>query len=278
MDVGEVWAFRDQPKAVGEQVYRVEVVRNGGPRKRGDLHVRFLDGEEAGLQEWVARGQLLAQWTDVEALLDDDRRWASVFECSREVRGSAEFEAAKLVIGHVRPKNRIRLRHAVADAGVMEIADLDDVTSWLDLDPKELRRQPLAFEDRFGTFVTAWPTTRQIARRVAEVLGSDILKKMIAQEEAMKTDRRGQRWYRDEKTDRELERLESIVGVLHEWCGSDDIDRYDELKALRAEVERLGELVQRATRELRQRKCHTIAATIESDLGIHATDFRGRYR
>src|SRR4051812_37036444 len=54
MEIGEVWAFRDRPKAVGERVYRVEIVRVDGPRKQGDLHVRFLDGDETGLQEWVA--------------------------------------------------------------------------------------------------------------------------------------------------------------------------------------------------------------------------------
>ncbi|MDP9848103.1 hypothetical protein [Streptosporangium lutulentum] len=278
MDVGDVWGFRDQPKAVGGRVYQVEVVRVDGPRKHGDLHVRFLDGEEAGLQEWVARGQLVAPWADVGAFLDDDRRWAAAIESSREVRGSAEFEVAKLLFGHVRPKNKIRLRHAVADAGVMEIADLDGVASWLGLDPRDLRKEPLAFEDRFGTYVASWPTTRQVAMRVAQVLGGDVLKAMTKQEEALKTQRRNESWYGHEKTDRELERLETVVGTLYEWCGKEVIDRYDELKALRAEVERLGGLVQRAVSELRARKCHAIAATIEADLGVHTTSFRGGHR
>jgi hypothetical protein len=269
MDVGEVWAFRDEPKAVGAPVHRVEVVRVDGPRKRGDVHVRFLDGEEAGLQEWVTRGQLVTGWTDVEVFLADDRRWATAIEHSRAVRGSAEFEAAKLVIGHVRLKNRIRLRHAVADAGVMEIADLDAVASWLGLDPGELRRKPLAFEDRFGTYIAAWPTSRQVAARVAGVLGRDILKKIVQQEDDLKRKRHSEPWYADDKTDRDLERLESLVDVLHGWCGSEDIERYDELEALRAEVERLGQLVERAVSELRQRSCHAIAATIERDLGVH---------
>lgn len=278
MDVGEVWAFRDQPKAVGERVHRVEVVRVEGPRKHGDLHVRFLDGEEAGLQEWVARGQLVAPWTHIEAFQDDDRRWAAVFEHSREVRGSTEFEAAKLIFSQVRPKNRMRLRHSVADAGVTEIPDLDAVAAWLELDPCELRREPLAFEDRFGTYVAAWPTTRKIVKRLAEVLGAELLKKLAQQEQALRTRRRDEPWYERDKSDREMERLESLVNVLYGWCGSEDVDRYDELRALRAEVERLGGLVQRAVAELRQRKCHAIATTIENDLGVHATSYRGRYR
>jgi hypothetical protein len=271
MEVGEVWAFRDEPKAVGESVHRVEIVRVDGPRKRGDVHVRFLEGAETGLQEWVARGQLLSAWVDVETFLADDRRMAKAIAHSRAVRGSAEFEAAKLVLGHVRPKNRIRLRHAVADAGVMEIADLDGVARWLGLDPAELRSQPMAFVDRFGTYIAAWPTSRRITIRVAEVLGKDILKKVLQQEEDLKRQRRSEPWYANDRTDRDLERLEALVDVLYSWCGSEEVARYDELKALRAEVDRLGELVQRAVKELRQRKCHAIAATIERDLGVHSS-------
>lgn len=189
-----------------------------------------------------------------------------------------QASAAKLVLGEVRQKNRIRLRHAVADAGVIEIGDLDAVASWLELDPEDLRGQPLAFEDRFGTYVAAWPTTRRVAMRVAEVLGRDILKKMVKQEEALKYRRWEEPRYEHAKIDRESERLEALVSVLYEWCGSDDVERYDEVKALRGEVERLGGLVLRAVGELRQRKCHAIAATIENDLGVRASSLRGRYR
>src|SRR4051794_39231715 len=87
MDIGEVWAFRDRPKAVGDPVHRVEIVRTDGPREQGDLHVRFLDSDEAGLQEWVARGQLSVPGPGVEAFLDYARRWAAAFEQSREGAG-----------------------------------------------------------------------------------------------------------------------------------------------------------------------------------------------
>ena len=60
----------------------------------------------------------------------------------------------------------------------MEIADLDGVAPWLGLDPQDLRMEPLAFKDRFGTYVASWPTTRQVAMRVAQVLGGDVLKAM----------------------------------------------------------------------------------------------------
>ncbi|MEV5711846.1 hypothetical protein [Actinoallomurus sp. NPDC052274] len=101
---------------------------------------------------------------------------------------------------------------------------------------------------------------------------------MVKQEEALRDRRCEEPRYEHANTDRELERLETLVGVLYEWCGADDVERYDELKALRREVERLGELVLRAVGELRQRKLHAIAATIEKDLGVHASSLRDRYR
>jgi hypothetical protein len=46
-------------------------------------------------------------------------------------------------------------------------------------------------------------------------------------------------------------------------------DRYDELVALRAEVFRLGELVEKAFKALRDRGHGVIVSTIERDLGVH---------
>jgi hypothetical protein len=55
---------------------------------------------------------------------------------------------------------------------------------------------------------------------------------------------------------------------VREWCTGQAVERFDELRALRAEVQRLGELLTRAVAELRRRNSHAIAATIEHDLGI----------
>lgn len=53
-----------------------------------------------------------------------------------------------------------------------------------------------------------------------------------------------------------------------EWCGEERADHYDELVARRAEVLRLGELVERAVRPLRDRGHGVMASTIERDLGV----------
>jgi hypothetical protein len=50
------------------------------------------------------------------------------------------------------------------------------------------------------------------------------------------------------------------------WEGT--VERFDELLALRAEVARLGKLIERAIDALRKRGASATAATIERDLGV----------
>lgn len=266
MDIGTVLAFRDRPKALGEPVHRVEVVRLDGPRRQGDAHVRFLDGAEAGLQEWVSRSQLVVVWSDVKSFLDDEKRWLAVLVPSAEVKGTAEFEAVRLILDHVRPKTLIRLRTTKADAGVAEIPSPDKVAALAGAASEALMADPLAFTDRAGILVVPWPVTRGIAHCVAERVGDEILGSALQRAEQLKARYdQARSWERDDK---ELRQHDSIVRVLREWCSGEDVERYDELSALRAEVERLGNLVQRATAELRRHRAHASAATIERDLGV----------
>ncbi|SER47511.1 hypothetical protein SAMN05421870_10213 [Streptomyces qinglanensis] len=53
MDLGESWAYRAAPKDLGSDVRRVEIVRMSGSGRSERAHVRFVDGDEAGLQERV---------------------------------------------------------------------------------------------------------------------------------------------------------------------------------------------------------------------------------
>lgn len=267
--IGQQWAFRDHPKTIGEPVHRVEVVRLDGPRREKDVHVRFLDGDEAGLQEWVYQHQLVVPWADVESFFGDDRRWLVAVEASRDARGTPEFDAAKLIFDAVRPKNRVRFRHTKADAGILEIPDLAALAKQFELDVSELQAADVAFSDRNGVFVASCPVTRTIAQRLVLVIGGGLLDKLMRQEQALREEMRSEPWsWRDRQCDKQLEGLTPLIDVLRSWCGHDAVERFDELRALRLEVERLGDLVQRAAKELRSRKCHAIAATIERDLGV----------
>ncbi|AYV29002.1 hypothetical protein EES41_20025 [Streptomyces sp. ADI95-16] len=155
MEIGECWAYRAKPKELGGALRQVEIVRVGASGRSG-IHVRFLEGDEAGLQEWVSAGSLLVLWADADAFRADDTAELALAEASREVRGSAEFEAARMILGLVRPKERLRLRKAVADAGVLELGHLDDTAPLVGMEPADLRGDAMVFEDRNGRCLAGW--------------------------------------------------------------------------------------------------------------------------
>ncbi|MFI0860361.1 PE-PGRS family protein [Streptomyces smyrnaeus] len=268
MDVGESWAYRAVPKQLGADVRRVEIVRMSGSGRSARAHIRFVDGEEAGLQEWVASGCLLAPWEEVEAFRADDQAELSLAEASKEVRGGIEFEAARLVLGFVRPKSRLRLRRTVADAGVLELGPVKDAAQIVGMEPDEFKADPMLHQDRTGRCLAGWPLTERIARGVAQSRADEILPEVDRRQRAIDEERMQPSWGSWRRDDRKLDAEAAVLRTVREWCGEEKAERYDELVALRAEVVRLGEIVERAVKELRHRGHGVIASTIERDLGV----------
>ncbi|MBP2404173.1 PE-PGRS family protein [Streptomyces syringium] len=270
MEIGEHWAYRARPKELGASVRRVEIVRVGGSGRSGWLHVRFLKGDDAGLQEWVNPSSLVARWEDVEAFRADDGSELGLAEVSRGVRGSVDFEAARFVLGFVRPKSKLRLRRGAADAGILEMSRLDEGARLVGVEPDELRGDPMVHENREGLCLAGWPVTERIARLVAGRLAEDILPEVDRRQQAIDQERTQSSWYcYSRRDDRKLDTEAAVLRTVREWCGQDKAERYDELVALREEVVRLGKLVEKSVKALRDRGHGVIASTIERDLGVH---------
>ncbi|MED7950727.1 PE-PGRS family protein [Streptomyces sp. BE303] len=247
----------------------MEIVRVGGPRRATQVHIRFLEGEDAGLQDWVAPASLVSLWDDVAVFRSDDAAELALVEASRHVRKTAEFETARMVLGFVRPKSQVRLRTTTADAGLLELTALDATADRLGLDAVELRADPMVHETRTGLFLTGWPVTERIARRAAEVLAEEILPEVERRQEVLDQERAQPSWQSwNRRDDRKLQADDDMLRTVREWCGQERVERFDELLALRAEVERLGTVVERAVKALRDRGHGVIASTIERDLGV----------
>ncbi|MEU2772070.1 PE-PGRS family protein [Streptomyces sp. NPDC007162] len=269
MEIGEHWAYRARPNELGGAVRQVEVLRVGGPGSSGRIHVRFLGGDDAGLQEWVSPGRLVAPWVDVDTFRADDAAELALAEASRDVRGSTEFEAARMVLGFVRPKNRLRLRRTAADARVLELSRLDDTAPLIGMDAAELRCDAMVYENRHGMCLAGWPVTERIARHVAGRLAGEILPEVHRKQRDIQRERAQPSWSSYGRRDeRKLDAEAAVLRTVREWCGVDKADHYDELVALRAEVIRLAELVEKAAKALRDRGHDVIASTIERDLGV----------
>lgn len=252
-------------------VRQVEIVRVGSSGRSGRVHVRFLDGDEVDLQEWVSPACLVVSWDGVESFRADDAAELALAAASREVRGSSEFEAARMILGFIRPKGRLRLRRAVADAGVLELGRLDDTAPLVGMDSTELRGDPMVYENRDGLCLAGWPVTERVARLVAGRLADDILPEVDRKQQSLEQERAQSSWYSSysRRDDRKLDAEGTVLRTVRAWCGEDKSERYDELVALRVEVIRLGKLVERAVTTLRDRGHGFIASTIERELGVH---------
>ncbi|MFJ7205251.1 PE-PGRS family protein [Streptomyces sp. NPDC098789] len=270
MEIGECWAYRAKPKELGGALREVEIVRVSTSGRSG-IHVRFLDGDEAGLQEWVSAGSLLVLWADADAFRADDTAELALTEASREVRGSAEFDAARMILGFARPKGRLKLRKAVADAGVLELGHLEETAPLVGMEPACLRGDAMVHEDRNGLCLAGWPVAERIAQQMAQSLAEEVLPEVDRRQQAIDEERARPSWhsYGRRRDDRKLDAEADALRTVREWCGEEKAERYDELVALRAEVLRLGELVEQAVKALRDRGHGVIASTIERGLGVH---------
>lgn len=272
MEAGEIWAFRENPRALGEPVHRVEIMKSR--HNNGMIRVRRLDGEDAGLQEWAYPSSLLCTWDKADLRTGDEQRVLAVREASADAQGSVDHEAALFVIGHCGLGRRVILGRSKAELGVMRIDKATKVGGELGLDLSELAREhPAAFTDKYGTLVAPWPMALAVAKKVASACAEAILPELEREE----AESRSQALYgyssgylRARGIGKEQPPPDRTKAheLVRDWCGEEPVERFDELLALRAEVVRLGGLIERAVAALRQRGASATAATIERDLGV----------
>ena len=74
MQVGEQWAYREPPNTPGKAAIVAEVLQFGPP-KSNKVRIRLLAGEYPGLDIWASKKRLLVPWDEVDAYLDDERRY-----------------------------------------------------------------------------------------------------------------------------------------------------------------------------------------------------------
>jgi hypothetical protein len=199
-------------------VSQVEIIDIVGVSQPGRVPVRFVGGSDAGGQGWVDERTLVVPWDGVAEFMRDEQRETAVAAASCAVRGSVEFEAAALVLSVVRPAGRLKLRGRIADAGVLEIRNLDQVALWLGLSAYQLRRQPLVFEDRNGRCLAPWPVTLHVVWRAAQAFTEDVLREADRREEGLARERSVPSWRRA-REEKKRAFQEAVLVRVREWCG-----------------------------------------------------------
>ncbi len=274
---GEAWAYRARRADPLVEVVAMKI----GSRRPIRVLVRFVDPSFEGLEEWVPPARLKVLWAEVEAFEAKERRWAAVLAPFGE-DDEREADAAGIVFERLIPEAVARVWDYRAD-GVVTIDDVAGFAQLLGLDAVELH-DPVSFVED-GHLIVPWPVTRRLAMRAAQ-RNPDPIMQYVEHEEA---DARREATYgkvyrqRGGLTQIEPEICISIDeehgapvrGILRSWCGAEAVDRWEELRELRLEVLRLGELVQAAADELRRRGASRYADEIVQRLGIPVETLRG---
>jgi hypothetical protein len=161
VDIGESWAYRARSV---DHLVEVEVLRIG-TTKPARVLVRFVADEFEGLQDWVPPARFKVLWSGVDEFMACEARWAAVIEASA-IRDTAEDYAASTVFDALIDNSFATIGYN-ACAGVTTIHDVDGLAGFLELDPGQLRADPLAFIEN-NALVVSWPITQVIAQHAAE--------------------------------------------------------------------------------------------------------------
>jgi hypothetical protein len=156
------------------------------------------------------------------------------------------------------------------------VTDLAAFAAKLRYDATELVTDPGYVRDD-GTVVAPWPALLTVAQRVAQLDADALLLEMDRDDARADREATYGSWLRIDGEQRQISaeicaevdaENKPVRNLVRQWCGAEARDRRDELKALRAEVIRLGSLVETAITSLRQAGCDRAAANLERDLGV----------
>jgi hypothetical protein len=271
----ESWAYRAHQT---EPLVEV-VVEKIGTRKPLRTQVRFVDAAFEGLIDWVPPGRLKVPWSQAAEYEAREQQWDAVRELAGQV-SEFEMDAAETAFDKLVSEDLATLSYHSGE-GLVMIHDVARLASLLGLSSEDLCH-PLGFVED-GDWIQPWPITRLIATTAAE-RKPDPLMIYLEREEA---DARLEAVYgRDYGGRRPMhisaeicaqgdeERGRPVREILRRWCGSEAVDRREELVALRVEVLRLGNLVELAAGELRRRGANREADALQRDLGIPVEELR----
>lgn len=260
MDAGQEWVYRPKARTPGAPVFRarIEKVR---PGKSPKVQIRVLDGEDAGLLTWVSKITLQVPWAQHDAWSADEERYELAVARSASWFDTPEFHAAMRLADEIWTGVGIQVGYNVPVRGLLLVADAPAAKAAFGQDLEELLADELSFTDRFGTLVAPKDAALRWAQRAAGIRSDEVLR-LVQKEEAQLRDslvhgktsrqRRGEEyWFPPELCAEWFEDDNAVLQVLRSWCGAKPQERFDELVALREEVERLNAIVQRALSALR---------------------------
>lgn len=269
MEPGESWAYRARGV---DPLVEVRVVRQGA-QKPARVLVRFVADEFEGKEEWVPPARLKVLWSQAAEFQAREERWARMCAVGPGQEDPRDYAASEIFDEYVDSElATINYR----DGDSITIKHPEVLAARLGLRVEQLTDYPEAFiED--GAVVAPWPATELVARTVAEQNAEKVLQRVQAEEKkARYAAIHGEHLSRGRRDDyispeisEEVDREFSgpIREVLRSWCGSENVERFDELVELRKEIKRVGDVAQSAINALRAHGHPALASQLELELG-----------
>lgn len=277
MDVGEVWAYREKAGTEGAPIRQVEILQFD-PKRRSKVRIRYLDGDERGLDEWVTKVRLKVPWADADAWLHDERRYIAARGVSLDAEDTAEYQAAESVLVSYARRDGVGFGYRWGERALLLIDDLAGVAAELGSDADAVFGEPLAFVDRHDRYVAPWPVALRLARRLAERHADEVVAAVAKEEAELQAEALNGRVYHyrrgggfevpAEECLKDLQERQPIFDLVRAWCGRSAVERFDELMALRAEVDRLRLLLESAARWLDEAGERRGATRLRQELGL----------
>jgi hypothetical protein len=244
--LGGIYAYRKSAKAFGEPVIPAQIMRHGRPRSR-KVRVRYLGGEYEGLEEWVPAIRLIADWQDAEALLRDEKALLHACELSDDAGQVPYREPVDCVLAALAEVLGAELIHTgwpAYEDGLLVIERFPESAVAIGLDPQALLHEPGAYVDRFGDYRAPFGVALSVAKHVCGSYGDAVAgytareqRKYV--EKILHAESSGSRDFWGE----ELDKLRAACIIVGEWCGADLLEELDENALLRAEVDRLRQMI-----------------------------------
>lgn len=252
-----------------------------GPHTRttaARVRVRFLQDEFEGREEWVPPARLKVLWADVESWLAAEQRWETLREASWRDWRDPECQAAETVIETCLDRD-VASCGFNKNNGILFIRDGEQLAATLGVELTALTGHELSFVDETGAVAAPFSVMLMVAERLATLEPRKLLAYVEQQEAADQQAAihgqyhagrgRDQDWYvKPEHCAETAVEYALVYRFIRQWCGVEGQGEYNELKALRIEVRRLGHLIERAITAIRVAGDAKAAASLEQELGV----------
>lgn len=252
---GETWGYRVGRKLC-TPLSPVEVL--GLPEKRR-VSIRHLDGPQAGEQEAVPLQRLVVPWEHAEDFMEDERRLKAVYDTPWGEYGTLELEAILTVATGAfdYPLYYITPGYGEETPGVLTSAFFPTLAETVGMTEEELLDLPNAYVDRAGVYRAPFVAAVEITKRYCQHDPANVLEGTRMLEEQLEAMASTAHLPFGLPVDHayaadNMRRVRPALDLLRSWCGGEALEEWSEIETLRAEIDRLQELIENIADQIHQ--------------------------